>query len=75
MGWSKRDESFLQAAIRETQEEVGINLEPVNVFFRKLILSTIEYKFDHIYIYESKVDSSNTDPILDQKEVIRFYVG
>lgn len=68
-GMVEKDESFLQTAIRETQEEVGINLEPVNVFFRKLILSTTEYKFDHIYIYESKVER-NTDPILDQKEVI-----
>ena len=65
----EKEESFLLAAIRETQEEVGINLEPDNVFFKQLILSTIEYKFDHIYLYESQVES-NTDPILDQKEVI-----
>ena len=65
----EKDESFLLAAIRETQEEVGIDLEPENVFFKKLILSTTEYKFDHIYIYESLADSS-TNPTIDQKEVI-----
>ena len=68
-GMVEKDESFLLAAIRETQEEVGIDLEPENVFFKKLILSTTEYKFDHIYIYESLADSS-TNPTIDQKEVI-----
>jgi 8-oxo-dGTP diphosphatase len=70
-GMVEKNESFLLAAIRETSEEVGIHLRQEKVFFKKLILSTHEYKKDHIYLYEVVLDKKPSVS-LDNKEVIDF---
>ena len=42
----------VQAALRELREEVGIDAKPDDLVFWGQYLSLVEYKYDHINLFE-----------------------
>ena len=64
-------ESYLAAAVRETREEVGIDLDMTKLTFLSLVQSFCEYKEDNIYLYSVRLDNE-PKVILDGKEVLDY---
>ncbi len=62
------DESPLTAALRELREEVGIEVTPGQLNFRAQYRSAVEYKRDHINLFELELEST-PDIRLDHREV------
>ena len=67
-GGLERGENRPAAAMRELREEVGIRARPEELRFWGQYQSTVEYKLDHITIYEIQL-SQLPDIQLDNREV------
>ena len=65
------NESYLEAAVRETEEEVGVNLDPKELTLVGLIQSFDEYKEDNIYLYGVRLQNL-PEVTLDGKEVVDY---
>lgn len=73
-------ETFLDAAIRETKEELGLNLEHKDLTKIGVELHETSYcngaiqdnEFHHVYIAELKVDLGNLIPQEDEVEAIKL---
>lgn len=68
-GGIKRGESSLQAALRETREEVGLELEETQMSVRGQFASKAEYKRDTCTIFEAKL-KEKPSLTLDNREVV-----
>jgi 8-oxo-dGTP diphosphatase len=62
-------ESALDAAIRETREEIGISLDPRAVSLAMETTERWEFRYDHVRIFETTLDAA---PMLkpDGREVV-----
>jgi len=58
----------VQAALRELHEEVGIKAEPTDLVFWGQYLSLVEYKYDHINLFELELPAMPPFQ-LDNREV------
>ena len=67
-GGLERGETRPAAAMRELREEVGIRARPEELRFWGQYQSTVEYKLDHINVYEIQL-SHLPDIQLDNREV------
>ncbi len=70
-GMVDTNESYLEAAVRETEEEVGVNLDPKELTLVGLIQSFDEYKEDNIYLYGVRLQNL-PEVTLDGKEVVDY---
>lgn len=61
-------ESLLEAAVRELQEEVGIQAAPEALSLWGQYVSLVEYKIDHINLFELQLQAP-PDIRLDHREV------
>ena len=68
-GGQDRGESLVDAALKELREEVGIRVEPEALDLWGQYLSLVEYKYDHINLFELQLDAP--PPVeLDHREVV-----
>ena len=70
-GGINKGEEPIDAAIREVEEEVGLNLEAQRVSFIKVILNTTEYKKDRIHLFNYRMNSF-PEVKIDDKEVVDY---
>ena len=70
-GGIAKDESPLEAAIREVEEEVGLFLDPEQLQFVQKIISQEDYKEDHIHLFVYRFRHKPSVRI-DYKEVEDF---
>jgi ADP-ribose pyrophosphatase YjhB (NUDIX family) len=68
-GGRHRGEAWLDAAVRELREEVGVHLPPESLRSAFETTSTDEHKRDHVYFYERDVDAP-PELTIDRREVI-----
>ena len=68
-GGQDRGETLVDAAQRELLEEVGIRAEPEALDLWGQYLSLVEYKYDHINLFELQLDAPPRIE-LDHREVV-----
>ena len=68
-GGQDSGESLVEAALRELREEVGIEARPEALALWGQYLSLVEYKSDHINLFELHLDT-RPEVRLDRREVI-----
>ena len=68
-GGQDRGESLVDAALRELREEVGIRTTPDALALWGQYLSLVEYKYDHINLFELQLEAP-PEVLLDHREVV-----
>jgi 8-oxo-dGTP pyrophosphatase MutT (NUDIX family) len=68
-GGQKRGETLEETAIRETKEEVGIDLGGVR--FIGSFVSEVSYKHDHVHVYLAEVPS-DVEVHIDGVEILEY---
>lgn len=68
-GGVNKNESIIQAAVRELKEETGIEIPEKSLRFYKEYINHEEYKEDHIHLFELFLETA-PEVKIDNREVI-----